>query len=102
LLAHTTTGKPLPALFLGPLYNRSFKEKAKDLDEALSALERRVSTLRDRTIVRTGETVETIKENLRLTGVKIDGLSDIDQARKDARDALAMILEEKTRTADCA
>ena len=102
MLTQAIAGKPLPALFLGPLYNRTFKDKAQDLDEALSALERRVSTLRDRNIIRTRETVEDINENLRLARVKIDGLSDIDQAKKDARDALAMILEEKTRTADCA
>ena len=60
---------------LGPLYNKSFKEKIQALDDALSALQARVSTLRDGAIVRTEKVVESVKttvNRVNKTGETVD------------------------------
>lgn len=60
---------------LGPLYNKSFKEKIQALDEALGALQERVSTLRDGAIVKTEkvvESVETVVNKVGRTGDIVD------------------------------
>lgn len=60
---------------LGPLYTKSFKEKIQALDEALSALQERVSTLRDGAIVKTEkvvESVETVVNKVGKTGDIVD------------------------------
>ena len=59
----------------GSLYTRSFKQKIQYLDEALVALQLRVSTLRDGVTVRTGhvvERVETVLNQTRETGDTVD------------------------------
>jgi chromosome segregation ATPase len=55
-------------LALGPLYLKSFKEKIQALDEALSALQGRVSTLRDGAIVKTEKVVERIETMVNKVG----------------------------------
>ena len=63
------------ALALGPLYTKSFKEKIQALEDGLSALEERVSTLRNGAIVRTEkvvESVETVVNKVGKTGDVVD------------------------------
>lgn len=60
---------------LGPLYPKPFEEKIQALDEALRALEERVSTLRTGAIVKTEkvvERVETIVNKVGKTGDIVD------------------------------
>ena len=67
--------KQIRASVLGPLFNRSFKQKIELLDEALAALQERVSTLTMGTVVRTGNVVEsvvTVVNEVVKTGSKLD------------------------------
>ena len=51
----------------GSLYTKSLKQKIQYLDEALVALQLRVSTLRDGTIVSTGHVVDRVETVLKQT-----------------------------------
>lgn len=55
-------------MVLGPLYTKSFKEKIQALDEALGALQERVSTLRDGAIVRIEKVVNKVEETGDIAG----------------------------------
>src|ERR1700739_1233393 len=122
-------GKQICASVLGPLYNKSFQEKIQALDEALGALQERVSTLQSGAIVRTGKVVESVDSTTRATlhdlnalrsemkglnsmteDVKISQaeskaqmghLHDLLQAKEEAKRAMMIVLEETTRTSEC-
>ena len=60
---------------LGPLYAKSFKGKIQALDDALGAVQQRVSTLRDGAIVRiekVAQNVETVVNKVGETGDVVD------------------------------
>ncbi|KAL9115249.1 MAG: hypothetical protein Q9227_001043 [Pyrenula ochraceoflavens] len=61
LLRHTGL-KQIRAIVLGPLYSRSFDEKIQLLDEALEALQERVTILRDGAIVNTEKMVSKVEK----------------------------------------
>ena len=107
--------KTIKALTLGPLYNQRFEDKVQTLEEALELLLMRVSTLRDRTVVRIEKIVgstrsemsavtkdmKTVRKAQGATDVKIDQLRDLEQTKKVARDAMKIVLKETTRTSKC-
>ena len=114
---------------LGPVYNKSFKDKILALDEALGALNDRVSNLRDGAIVTTQSRVESVdtvlhsvgktgeatlvqvnivqsevkglQESADRTEVKIDHLSDLQQAKEEANRAMKIVLNETVKSAQC-
>ncbi|MCJ1385307.1 hypothetical protein MMC17_008429 [Xylographa soralifera] len=53
--------KQVRALVLGPHYIKSFKDKIQSLDDALGAMQERISTLRDGAIIRTEKVVESVE-----------------------------------------
>lgn len=101
-------GKPLTALVRGPRYTQSFKERVIALDGTLSALQERVSILRDKYIVKTGEGVERVQTAVDATHVRVEHIQHMQhasltmqQVREEAQQAMRIVLEEKNRTAEC-
>ncbi|KAJ9616703.1 hypothetical protein H2200_000422 [Cladophialophora chaetospira] len=72
-------GKQGRALARGKQYNNRFNEKVKDLDDAIIALQTRVSVLRDEAIVttkRTTDNVETMVNKVAVTGTYVASRAD--------------------------
>lgn len=114
--------KQFRALVLGPVYNKSFKEKLQNLDEALSELQERATVLRDQsirktetavndvqnTLTRTDTKLQTVSEELKhisesqsQTSAKVDHLREIEKIREEAKEAIRVVLEQKIMTAEC-
>ena len=62
-------------MVLGAHYTKSFQEKMQALDEALGALQERVSTLRDGAIVKTEKVVERVETHVHSLQSEMKGLN---------------------------
>ena len=86
---------------LGSLYTKSFKEKIQALDEALGALQERVSTLRDGAIVRTEKVVESIETVVNRAGKTADIVDSTTKATLHHVHSLQSEMKGLTLSADC-
>lgn len=107
-LLTTLKGKPISALVCGPRYSKAFKSTVLAVDAALSALQERVSMLRDGLIVRTDEVVERVETKVNATQIQIESIQtfqqanlEVQRAREEAKEAMLMVLKEASRTAEC-
>jgi methyl-accepting chemotaxis protein len=102
-------GKQVKALLVGPLYNKSFKEKLVTLDETLRALQERVLTLCNRVVVQTGKGVEriaTMVESVEQDGEEtkitlkstLEKVQKLDKSQEDAKTVMENVHDSALQT----
>jgi hypothetical protein len=87
-------GKVLTAIKLGPVYNRSFKDKLNDLDDTLAALDAHVNPIRDGLTAKINKGVQHLEEQM-------ENLEQLQQASKTAIEKMMEVLADTNRTVKC-
>lgn len=87
-------GKPISAIKLGPLYDKSFREKLNDIDNSWKALETHIAPVRDSYAATTKRSVQHLEEQM-------ENLEQLQQASKTAIEKMMEVLADTNRTAKC-